>query len=398
MSTHITKATLTKFQRVTFAEIIPSGNLIALVGKNASGKTSTIDGLEAALCGHDSRTIRRPIQDGSGKAGIEIQLSDGSKLIRGYTPSGSTLKGTDGAGAKFGQTEINNRLSSLGIDGRKFIRLDDKKQLEALLSIVALPFKPAELEAQKKALETERTNVGRDEKAIGDPVVDAALPVEVPSAGDLIEAIRAGEASNQLIDTADHSVQHWTEELAARKEALAIAERNLAHAIDIQSSAPERIDVEALESELGDVETKAAAIRANNNALAMVERKTELKTRYAALTSEIKAIADRKADGLAKAVMPIDGLTFDDEGVLYQGVPFSRASGREQLIVSCAMIMATDPEIRVIVVRDGNVLDIEGMQILQDMAEATDFQIFIEIVADVQGDHEHYFVDGELAE
>lgn len=400
----ITKATLTKFQRVTFAEIIPSGNLIALVGKNAAGKTSFLDGLEAGMCGHDSKTIRRPIQDGAGKASIEIHLSDGSTLLRGYTPSGSTLKGKNAAGESFGQTEINRRLSALGIDGRKFIRLDDKKQLEALLSIVDLPFVPAELDAERKAIEAKRLLVGQQEKAIGDAEPDYSLPTEETSAQDIITSIRFAQDQAAKIKDAEQGLafaQGRVTEIAAKIAELTSELEGWTEAAKLRQveleSQPLPADTAELESKLATVEEANAAIRANNAARDKASEKIELRLKYENFTRELKAIGDRKADGLAKAVMPITGLTFDDEGVLYQGVPFSRASGREQLIVSCAMIMATNPEIRVIVIRDGNVLDLDGMRILQEMAEATNFQVFIEFVAEDKGDHEHYFADGELA-
>lgn len=405
MSTKVTTATLTKFQKLTFAKIEPSGNLIVLAGKNGAGKTSFNDGLEAGFTGHNGRNIKRPIKDGSGKASIEIDLSDGSKLIRGYTPSGTTLKGIDAQGVKFGQAQIDARLSSLGIDGRKFIGLDEKKQLAALLDIVDLPFKPAELDAQKKALEAERVQVGRDGKAIGDVTVIPDLPTDETSAQEIIAAIRAAEALKREnaeveigVQVAASEVASLTAKIAELTGALESWTQTLEARTASLAGLPEPANTTALEAQLATVEEANADIRANNTARAQSAAKEALRTKYDGLTAEIKALEARKAEGLAKADMPIEGLTFDDEGVLYQGVPFSRASGREQLIVSCAMIMATNPEIRVIVIRDGNVLDMEGMQVLQDMAEATDFQIFIEIVADVQGDHEHYFVDGELAE
>ncbi|NKG21062.1 ATP-binding protein [Paeniglutamicibacter terrestris] len=396
MGTTISEATLVNFQRVSYAKIHPSGNLIAICGKNESGKTSKLDGLQAAICGHSSRDIKRPIKDGHGKASIELKLTDGSTLIRGYTPSGSTLRGIDAAGEKFGQREIDARLSSLGIDGRKFISMGEKDQLAALLSIVDLPFKPAELDAERKALESKRLQIGQAGKAIGDFTVDPSLPTEQTSAVDLIAAIRAGHASNEQIDIAEHSVQHWANEVEHLKASLEIAERNLVAVKDTLASAPGRIDTAALDAQLSTIEETNAAIRANENARSAVEEKASLRAAYEALTDEIKAIDKRKADGLANAEMPIEGMSFDEEGVLYQGVPFSRASGAKQLILSAAMIMATDPEIRVIVIRDGNVLDMENLAILQDMAEATDFQVFIEIVRETKGEEEYFFVEGEL--
>lgn len=403
MSTNITEATLKNFQKVSFAKIEPSGNLIVLAGKNGAGKTSTNDGLEAALTGHNGRNIKRPIKDGHGKATIDIKLSDGSTLIRGYTPSGTTLKGLDAEGNKFGQKDLDARISSLGIDGRKFISMGEKDQLAALLSIVDLPFKPAELDAERKRLEAQRLSVGQQGKALGEATIDASLPTEETSATEIIGAIReAQEQASRIADTqnsvsfAKNKVEEITAQIAELTRHLEQwTEAVIQHQAELEAM-EQPADVTGLEAQLASVEESNASIRANNQAREQAQRKLELRTEYEALTEQIKALDQRKVDGLAQAEMPIEGLNFDDEGVLYQGVPFSRASGREQLIVSCAMIMATNPEIRVIVIRDGNVLDMEGMEILQAMAEATDFQIFIELVKEDKGDEEYFFAEGEL--
>lgn len=404
MSTHITEATLTNFQKVSYAKIEPSGNLIILAGKNGAGKTSTNDGLEANLTGHNGRNIKRPIKDGHGKASIETKLSDGSTLIRGYTPSGTTLKGKDAAGNKFGQREIDARLSALGIDGRKFISMGEKDQLQALLSIVDLPFKPAELDAERKALESKRLSVGQQDKALGEPHADPHIPTEEISVSELLGEYRTVQEQAKNQEDARDDLHGAKLYLAQIEQQIKELERN--HAVtlaDIASAEraiskfPELPDLDALRAQIDSAEDSNSSIRANNQAREQAQKKLDLRTEYESLTEQIKAVDKRKADGLAQAEMPIEGLNFDDEGVLYQGVPFSRASGREQLIVSCAMIMATDPDIRVIIIRDGNVLDMEGLEILRNMAEQTNFQVFIEIVKEEQGDEEYYFVDGELA-
>ena len=397
MSTKITTATLTNFQKVSYAKIVPSGNLIVLAGKNESGKTSTLDGLQAALCGHNSRDIKRPIKDGHGKGAIEIQLSDGSTLLRGYTPSGATLKGKDAAGAQFGQQEIDKRLSSLGIDGRKFISLGAKEQLAALLSIVELPFVPAELDAERKKIEAARLLVGQQGKAIGDVEFDATLPAEETSVSELIRQYRDGQTQNGTLDAALDQMEEASVRVNELEAKLILAKANLKAAAETLKAAPDRVELEPLQEKIDTAEETNAAIRANNAAIQQAKRKDSLRDEYTALTTDIEAIDKRKKDGLAAAVMPIEGLDFDEEGVLYQGVPFSRASGAKQLIVSAAMIMATNPEIRVIVIRDGNVLDTDNLALLRDMAEATDFLVFIEIVAEDAGDNEYFFVDGELA-
>lgn len=397
MTTQITETALTNFQRLSYARIEPTGSLIILAGKNATGKTSVIDGIEATLTGHNSRNIKRPIKDGHGKASLDTKLSDGSTLTRSYTPSGTTLKGRTADGKPFGQRELDARISSLGIDGRRFISLGEKEQLKALLSIVDLPFDPTDLDQERKRLEEERRLTGQQERALGDiPEIDNDLPTEETSATDLLTQIREAQESNSR----RHSLITRRTEYAAYvedlRQRLAEAETELADAEKAAENAPELVDVEPLEAQLATLEEQNAAIRANNQARDLAEQKEALGTKYDLYTADIHALDQKKADGLAQAVMPIEGLSFDNEGVLYQGVPFTRGSGREQLLVSAAMIMATDPEIRVIVIRDGNVLDTEGLQLLHDMAEATNFQIFIEIVQEEKGDTEYYFVDGAI--
>lgn len=402
MST-IESLNISNFQRVSAIKIDPTNNVIALFGKNANGKTSVLEAVETTLRPFNGRVTKRPIKDGTGRADIHIKLTDGTLLHQKFTPSGPTLAGKGPDGSKLGQKDLDAAISALGVDALAFIHAGEKKQLETLLSIVDLPFVPAELDAKRKAVEAERLSVGQQGKAIGDVVVDASLPTEETSAGEIIAAIRAAEDANrerancaENVETAAFAVASLTEQLAALTKKLADATEWAEAASAKLAALPEPTDTAPLEATLAAVEDTNAAIRANNTARTQSARQDELRDRYTELTEQIKAIDKTKADGLAKAIMPIEGLDFDSEGVLYQGIPFSRASGAEQVIVSLAMLIATNPEIRVAIIRNGNVLDASSLQVIQDMCEATNFQVFIEFVSE-SDDHEFVIVDGELA-
>ena len=114
------------------------------------------------------------------------------------------------------------------------------------------------------------------------------------------------------------------------------------------------------------------------------------------LTAQLDAIEKRKADGLAAAKFPVEGLGFDADGVLYSGRPFNRASSAEKVLVSAAMMIALNPELRVLIVRNGNDLDSDSLTALEDMASDADFQIFIEIVNET-GDFGITIEDGGVA-
>jgi energy-coupling factor transporter ATP-binding protein EcfA2 len=402
MST-IESLNISNFQRVSAIKIEPTNNIIALFGKNANGKTSVLEAVETTLRPFNGRVTKRPIKDGAGRADIHIKLTDGTLLHQKFTPSGPTLAGKGPDGSKLGQKDLDAAISALGVDALAFIHAGEKKQLETLLSIVDLPFVPAELDAKRKAVEAERLSVGQQGKAIGDVVVDASLPTEETSAGEIIAAIRAAEEAEREVLAAENSariaagnVSDLKTKISALTAELADWENELKErsaALDVLQSPA---DPAPLEAKLAVVEESNAAIRANNTARAQSARQDELRAKYTELTEQIKAIDKTKADGLAKAIMPIEGLDFDSEGVLYQGIPFSRASGAEQVIVSLAMLIATNPEIRVAIIRNGNVLDAGSLQVIQDMCEATNFQVFIEFVSDSE-DHEFLIVDGELA-
>ena len=62
------------------------------------------------------------------------------------------------------------------------------------------------------------------------------------------------------------------------------------------------------------------------------------------------------------------------------GVPFDQASDAEQLRVSTQIAIALNPQLRVIRIRDGSLLDDDAMKQLAEIADKNDFQIWIERV------------------
>ena len=84
---------------------------------------------------------------------------------------------------------------------------------------------------------------------------------------------------------------------------------------------------------------------------------------------------------IENAALPVAGLTFaDDVGVKFGGVPFSQLSGAERLKVSLAMGIALNPSLRVLLIRDGSLLDEDNLKVVAEMAERHDMQVWIERV------------------
>ena len=113
------------------------------------------------------------------------------------------------------------------------------------------------------------------------------------------------------------------------------------------------------------------------------------------MTEKIEDIDQRKKDLLKTAAFPINGLSFDKDGVLLNGLPLSQVSTSEQIRVSLSMGMALRPGLRVMLIQDGSLLDAESRAIVEKMAEEYQMQVWIETV-DEEGTAAILIEDGEV--
>ena len=80
----------------------------------------------------------------------------------------------------------------------------------------------------------------------------------------------------------------------------------------------------------------------------------------------------------------------------FNGVLLEQASAAEQLRISAAIGAALNPKLRIMLLRDGSLLDQQSMTLLEKFASETDTQIWIERVADEPGGVGIYIEEGEV--
>ena len=141
---------------------------------------------------------------------------------------------------------------------------------------------------------------------------------------------------------------------------------------------PNWIDVATLKERLAEVQA-AGKLREQ---WALKRRYEEEAAKYEknaeAATAELEKLRQQKADMVSDAEMPVPELGIGEGGVTFNGVPFAQASTAQRLRASCALAMAQNPDLRIIRIEDGNALDAANLQMLADMAEEHDYQIWIE--------------------
>ncbi|WP_102157679.1 AAA family ATPase [Zhihengliuella halotolerans] len=404
--TRIISLTTTNYKRAKHVEIRPDadGNLVVVAGKNGQGKSSVLDSITAALGGINAKTTPRPIRDGEERAEIVLETED-MIVTRTFTAAGSrlTVKSLDGATYGKGQSRLDDMLGKYSLDPVAFTRLTDREQREALLSVVELPFDLAELDAERNDTFAIRTNVNRSAKEIAAQVAGYGdvEPVEEVSVTDLLTSYREVQemGRQQQDDFAERAAariaindfDNQIAELRRRREA---ALTDCINAQDRINNHAELPDLDAIQQQIAAAEDTNARARQYADFRATVERQKVAENEAKALSKRIEVIDKRKADGLAAAEFPVDGLGFDDNGVTYQGVPFKQASSAEQIRVSMAMAIALNPDLRVIRIADGSLLDADSLALIEAQAREHDFQVWLEVV----GDRDGAFIieDGEI--
>ena len=403
-------------KRLKAVEITPDGNVIVVSGRNGAGKTSVLDSIWLALGGGPAaKGTTQPIREGQGSAEVRLDLGD-LVVTRSWKGDKTTLKVENGAGAKFDkpQTMLDSLIGRLSFDPLEFAHQDEKSQLKTLMELVELPFDPDELAARRKELFDTRTDTNRELsslKARSGAMMpfDPDCPTTEISAADIVAEIEAAQKHNETVKAArnyvsqvDDAIEAADKRVADLAAQLRAAEAVLSEAYDQVATATADlgklaapIDITVLTEKLGSVETINRQIREQKSRVALDYDLATLTERSESLTEQIELIDTEKEKAIASAAFPLDGLSFNDLGVLFGGVPFQQCSAGEQLRVSVALAMAVNPTIRVIRITDGSLLDSTNMTLIAQMADENDYQVWIERV-DESGVVGIYIEDGEV--
>lgn len=403
--------TTTNYKRAKHVEIKPDpdGNLVIVAGKNGQGKSSVLDSIAAALGGANSKTTPKPIRDGEDRAEIVLETEE-LTVTRVFTPSGSRLTLTSKDGAKYpkAQAKLDELVGNLSMDPLAFTLLDDKKQLAQLLDLVDLPFNPDQLEAERKQVFDERTAVNRRVKEFESALAQfGELPADLPAAevsvSELLGEYRDAErlvreqqndrdeyesSRRKMIETADQ-IKQLQKVLESHMKDMDTAKK----AVEGHAALP---DLTAIQAQIDGAEETNRLVRKAQERGALSFQFEAAKGQANQLTAKLDQIAKTKADGLAAAQFPVEGLGFTEEGVTYQGVPFKQASSAEQIRVSMAMAIALNPKLKVIRIQDGSLLDTDSLALIEETAQEHGYQIWLEVVGDDIEDA-YTIIDGEVA-
>jgi len=321
-------------------------------------------------------------------------------VTREFKPKGrSTIKVAAKNGATFPspQAMLDKLVGHFGFNPLEFLTYPPRKQAETLRELLGLDF--SKLDADRAELYENRRNTGRDRDQLKGQLDGmthhADAPAEEVSISELVaerDRRRAVNGDNQaerhelekysrlILDQSEfikskaREVEEAKEALANAEEALAQAVKHRAKIVAVEKAQAEKVqalqdeDVDEVTERINSAETVNQQVRENQARANVANRLNHATGEYNQLTAKIERIDAEKERMLAEAQFPIEGLSFADEGVLLNGLPFEQAGDAEKLQVSVAMGLAMNKGLKLLLVDGGERLDSDGLKLVERMA------------------------------
>lgn len=399
-SLRIVSLSASNVKKITAVHIDPSGNVVTLSGPNGAGKSSVMDSIWYAL-GGKGNLPDQPIRRGASKLEIVLKLGNRQEVkfvvTRKVTGTGTTLTVANASGdvQPSPQAILDGIVGNLAFDPVAFVGMEPKQQLETLRKLVGLDFTKQDADYQR--LYDERRAANRElesaKSRLNQCAVDPNAPKEEVSVASLLAKLeeanklnaRNQDSRNEEDDlkVAYFSLKTQHEKLQEQLRQVEASMSKSAYDWDSKKKSNESlkdVDTASLTMQISNCEVQNGKARQNARAKELRKEVDALSQKADGFTTKMDAIKKEKEDALESAKFPLPGLAFDDSGVLLNELPFNQASTGQQIRASVAIGMALNPQLRVIFVRNGSLLDDAGLKIISEMADNNDYQVWLETV------------------
>lgn len=403
--------------RLVAIDITPPQDVVEVAGNNGQGKTSTLKSIEAALRGAKAFPPRM-VRDGEREARIDLDLGD-FEIRRRVSPSGGmkveVIRSKDGAKIDRPQEFLDNLIGRITFDPLDFLQ-DKKRRVDTMLQITDLE-EPLDVLALRRKEEFDKRTLARRSlrdkqgalKELPTPrnapdaevdtaelvakrrVAQKALDERLAEDLAFAELERAEAEKLELVKEQEASVKRLEDDLAHARDTL--TQRQSAYGVAVDHRVRKGGQVLALEKveffELavrqidqtietaGDQNKRFAAAASYREKAKEVD---ELETSIDVMTHKIRDLDYEKVRLFEEADYPVEGLRFGEDDLTLDGIPFEQCSDALQLRTSMEIAAATNPHVRVILLRRANDLDDQAIETVKTFAQERRFQVWIERV------------------
>lgn len=413
----IVKLIVQNFKKISALEIKPNSDTVIISGVNGSGKSSALDSIWWALSG--SMKVRGNLTKmGEDEANVFLDLGE-LTVDRTMRDGKSVLhvQNKDGSEFRSPQAMLKTLLGDHSMEPMELYNLPKTEQINVLLHSAGLADEVRKMDEHKGDLELRRRDINRDIKRIAIRIDQSDIPDNLPDqpidTGLLATKLSDAQQINyqnqrvrekkdnfdnqvlrseQQITTLQNEIEYLKRQLDDIQEKRAAAKADADGRVDVDTQPI--IDEIASATGVNDLVARRDSILLAHAELAELKGDVDLKNR------QLTEIKSGKAMLLAQTKWPVKGLQMrssdDSIQIELNGIDISQWSSAEKLKVGTALAIAQNPQIRVLRISDGSLLDADNLDFIRDIAKDHDFQIWIEVVDDSKGNG-YYIEDGELA-
>lgn len=401
------------FKGVREITLSPSGSLVVIAGGNGAGKSSFIDAFTELFDPKGTRLTPKPIRDGEDEARAEFTDTDlGVRIVRTWKKEDAgklEVFALDGAKYSKPAEVVASLTGGLIFDPVAFLNLDERKQREALLAKVQLRVDLDRLAREKAGAESARLDAGREVKRLQGALSTLTAPTPVTpteevSAQDILDELGAAQAENRRREEADRENRFQAQQVQDVEAEIARLQKNLEEkrerkeaAYKARQALGEMTDLAPFQERLAAVDETNSAVRAAREYFSTAKALAAAEEEHARAQTRIDEVEKVKASALAEARFPVDGLSVDDSGVTFNGIPFGQVNSAMRRRVAFAIATAGDPKLRLVIVKDGDLLDATSLEGIREIAEERGYTVLVERDRDESRDIGFTIQDGALA-
>lgn len=440
----VKKLELVNFQVIKEFNADFDGNVYFITGDNELGKSTVLKAIGALLTGNRDSVLKNGESKGFAKmiVGDDGEEYEVELKFTKANPRGTLSIKSKTTGMKSDNVSMLQKIFGYtDFDAVEFSRWSEtaegrRKQIEVVKSLLPEEVRTriAEIDTTVAGLKTERTGVNRDlktYKSISDAAGQGLTTQDLKTYAkpkDITELMKEQAENAQLIEkakTVRSALEQRKKQLEEIPERLAAEKAAYEEAIEEAKKAIERTEklykeaIAQIESEKADYEARKAnaekwlANYEENNPekldtseqLRKAEEYNKMAAKVADYLSKKKQEDDKKAEAekmdseiaelsaereklISSAKLPISGLSFSDDGLVLNDVPFvaGKVSDSQIMEVAAKLIIASNPTVKVFRIARGESLGQKRLQAILDLAKKEGFQGFIESVVRGQQD------------
>lgn len=430
-------------------------HLFLVGGKNDQGKTSALTALLMALCGkrdlesYPDIALRDGQDEGTVRVEIDGELAPGElevpeqgkfsklvvELLLKRKRSGQVIEefrvlNSDGDESPEPRGLLKSLYDFKGFDPLSFERLDRKAKKALLQKALGLDF--TESDALHKKKYDDRTALNRQIKSLEAkydkmPTHNGVPKTEV-SVTDLMQEEERRNAINNAnrkqrdelkqfesralaaeshCSTAENLVRKLEKELDEARAKLVTARNVMTEARQAKQNHADVVaklvdeDTTDIRRQIAESGAINAKVRANLDKAETKRDLDALDKQKAELEKSMEEIKEDQQKLLLAAEWPVEGMGLDEEGLLYNGLPFEQANKATRIRTSVLIGMKLNPRLKLLVCQGGGDCDEDTLAQLEQMLVENDFQLLLELVTRGAEDEARCAVimrDGEVAE